>query len=86
MSDERQKVTENPQEFLMRTLSKDQWQVVAECLRIEVDSARADERGKVAEAIAQAIEANRDRWGDIDSAEGHELLTHAARLARDGRQ
>jgi hypothetical protein len=38
-ADPQQKVTENDQEFLMRTLSKDQWKVVARCLRAEVAGA-----------------------------------------------
>ena len=49
MSD--RQVTENPQEFLMRTLSRDQWRVVAECLRTEVDAARAAERERIAQEI-----------------------------------
>lgn len=41
IGDTEQQVTENDQEFLMRTLSRSQWKVVARCLRAEVDAATA---------------------------------------------
>lgn len=81
MTDQKQAVTENDQEFLMRTLSPHQWRAVAGALRVEKEEAVRE----VLDGLVDTLEkqaARQSQVHNVDCAVGIRYATDRIREAR----